>query len=101
VFHPSPPLTDLEVARVQADAQRRIERLLRARGLLAAESVDPEPLVGHEGSAMPYLLSATPARRRACRAIVLAAWDRARPRLPQLQPHRVRGAGGLGDWVTP
>jgi hypothetical protein len=32
-FHPSPPLTDIEVARVQADARARIERVLRARPL--------------------------------------------------------------------
>jgi hypothetical protein len=59
VFHTSPPLSDLEVARVQADARMRIERVLRARGVIAAEGADPEPLEGHEGSAMPYLWSAS------------------------------------------
>jgi hypothetical protein len=44
---------------VQADARTRIERVLRARGLFAAEGADPEPLEGHEGSPMPHLWSAS------------------------------------------
>ncbi|MCA9632821.1 MAG: transposase, partial [Myxococcales bacterium] len=58
-FHPAPPLTDLDVARVQADAQARIERVLRARGLLARDGADPELLEGYEDSALPGLWSAS------------------------------------------
>ena len=58
-FHPAPPLTDLDVARVQADAQARIERVLRACGLLARDGADPEPLEGYEDSALPGLWSAS------------------------------------------
>jgi hypothetical protein len=58
-FHPAPPLTDLDVARVQADAQARIERVLYARGLLVRDGADPEPLEGYEDSALPELWSAS------------------------------------------
>ncbi len=59
VFCPSPPLTDLEVARVQADARQRIERVLRARGLFAEPGEGPPPPEGAEDSAMPMLWSAS------------------------------------------
>ena len=58
-FHPAPPLTDLDVARVQADAQTRIERVLRACGLVARDGADPEPLERYEDSALPGLWSAS------------------------------------------
>ncbi len=58
-FRPAPPLTDLDVARVQADAKARIERVLCARSLLARDGMDLEPLDGYEGSALPELWSAS------------------------------------------
>jgi len=58
VFCPSPPLTDLEVARVQADARQRIGRILRARGLFSEPGEEPPTPEGAEGSAMPLLWSA-------------------------------------------
>ena len=47
-FHPASPLTDLDVGRVQADAEARIERVLCARGLLVHDGADPEPLEVYE-----------------------------------------------------
>jgi len=44
---------------VQADAQARIERVLRACGLLARDGTDPAPLEGYEDSALPGLWSAS------------------------------------------
>jgi hypothetical protein len=58
-FHPAPLLNDLDVARVQADAQARIERVLRARGLFARDGADPEQLEWYEDSALPEPWSAS------------------------------------------
>jgi hypothetical protein len=49
-FHAAPPLTDIEVARVHHDARQRIERVLRARGLLREPGDEPAPVKGAEDS---------------------------------------------------
>jgi hypothetical protein len=44
-FHPLPPPTDAEVARITAAIARRVEKLLVQRGLLGEDgSADPDPL---------------------------------------------------------
>ncbi len=58
-FRPATPMSDLDVARVQADACARIERVLRVRGMLAPDCTDAEPLEGYDGSALPELWSAS------------------------------------------
>ncbi len=58
-FHPVPPLTDLDVAQVQAEARARTERVLYARGLLAGDGAAPEPVEGYEGSALQAHWSAS------------------------------------------
>jgi len=48
-FHPLPPPTDAEVARLTAAIARRVEKLLVRRGLLGEEgSADPDPLQAEE-----------------------------------------------------
>jgi hypothetical protein len=48
-FHPLPPPTDAEVARITAAIARRVEKLLAQRGLLGEEgSGDPDPLEAEE-----------------------------------------------------
>ncbi len=43
-FHAAPTLTDIEVARVHHDARQRIERVLRARGVLCDPGDEPLPV---------------------------------------------------------
>jgi hypothetical protein len=48
-FHPLPPPTDQEIARITATIARRVEKLLVRRGLLGEEGpTDPDPLEAHE-----------------------------------------------------
>ena len=48
-FHPLPPPTDAEVARITAAIVRRVEKLLVQRGLLGDDaSADPDPLEDEE-----------------------------------------------------
>jgi hypothetical protein len=58
-FHAAPPLTDIEVARVHHDARQRIERVLRARGLLREPGDEPAPVKGAEDSLLPFLQAAS------------------------------------------
>lgn len=58
-FHAAPPLTDMGVARVHHDARRRIERVLRARGLLREPGDEPAPVKGAEDSLLPYQQAAS------------------------------------------
>ena len=59
IFHAAPSLTDIEVARVLHDARQRIERVLRARGLLREPGDEPAPVKGAEDSLLPYLQAAS------------------------------------------
>jgi len=52
-------LTDIEVARVHHDARQRIERVLRARGLLREPGDEPAPVKGAEDSLLPFLQAAS------------------------------------------
>jgi hypothetical protein len=48
-FHPLPPPTDAEVARITAAIARRVEKLLMQRGLFGQDaSADPDPLDAEE-----------------------------------------------------
>jgi hypothetical protein len=48
-FHPLPPPTDAEVARITSAITRRVEKLLVRRGLLGEDgSTDPDPLESEE-----------------------------------------------------
>jgi hypothetical protein len=58
-FGPAPPLLDPDVARVQNDAQTRIERVLCACDLLAREGTDSELLEGYEDASRSELWSAS------------------------------------------
>jgi hypothetical protein len=58
-FHAAPPLTDIEVARVRHDARQRIERLLRARGLLREPGDEPAEVKGADESLLPFLQAAS------------------------------------------
>jgi hypothetical protein len=58
-FHAAPTLTDIEVARVHHDARQRIERVLRARGLLREPGDEPAPVKGADESLLPFLQAAS------------------------------------------
>jgi hypothetical protein len=58
-FHAAPTLTDIEVARVHHDARQRIERVLRARGLLREPGDEPAEVKGAEESLLPFLQAAS------------------------------------------
>jgi len=58
-FHTAPTLTDIEVARVHHDARQRIERVLRARGLLCEPGDDPLSVKGADESLLPFLQAAS------------------------------------------
>jgi hypothetical protein len=51
-------LTDIEVARVHHDARQRIERVLRARGLLREPGDEPAQVKGADESLLPFLQAA-------------------------------------------
>jgi hypothetical protein len=58
-FHAAPTLTDIEVSRVHHDTRQRIERVLRARGLLREPGDDPAPVKGADESLLPFLQAAS------------------------------------------
>jgi hypothetical protein len=58
-FHAAPPLTDIEVARVHHDARKRIERVLRARGLMREPGDEPAEVKGADESLLPFLQAAS------------------------------------------
>lgn len=87
------PLDDDEVVRVQRDARRRIERVLRRRGLLTEAQGDPAPVakgkVPREDSSLPFLCAASAQSR------VAVGSDTGRP-LPRIVDTAVANANRHG-----
>jgi hypothetical protein len=65
-FHPAPPPTDVEVARLVATIRRRVLRLLRRRGVFAgAEDDDSRDPLAETSLALAGITSAAVQGRRA------------------------------------
>ena len=86
-FHPLPPPTDAEVARLLATIHRRVGRLLRRRGLAGADDTDAADPLAEESLALAGIASAAVQGR-------MALGPHAGSRVLQV------GRGPHAPWVT-
>ena len=86
-FHPLPPPTDAEVARLLATIHRRVGRLLRRRGLAGADDTDAADPLAEESLALAGIASAAVQGR-------MALGPHAGARVLQV------GRGPHAPWVT-
>ncbi|MCP4099908.1 MAG: hypothetical protein GY750_00545, partial [Lentisphaerae bacterium] len=59
VFHPAPPLTQGEVQLVRQSIHRRVNRVLKAHGLLPSPGSDPSAPTDEHDSLLPFLQAAS------------------------------------------